>query len=225
MAADAAKGTRYAHLVMSMVINCIPTPEDRGRALLLVRRLLEPGGLFFLTLPVSCLTPPEELGATSAVDARARAGAGAQARAGESTAGRGVEASSSDGHENGNGEDNGEAEGEHEGGVEGKGRAALVEGGSDQAAAQGVKARAAAGFDRLVFESILTHPRLGFEIIREDSRTAPKVQFYCLRAPAATAATAKEKAAGGAWSPPKSKGKGKKRGNKEKWEFSVVLPP
>lgn len=209
---------------MSMVINCIPTPEDRGRALLLVRRLLEPGGLFFLTLPVSCLTPPEELGATSAVDARARAGAGAQARAGESTAGRGVEASSSDGHENGNGEDSGEAEGEHEGGVEGKGRAAAVEGGSDQAAAQGVKARAAAGFDRLVFESILTHPRLGFEIIREDSRTAPKVQFYCLRAPA-TAATAKEKAAGGAWSPPKSKGKGKKRGNKEKWEFSVVLPP
>jgi 25S rRNA (adenine2142-N1)-methyltransferase len=46
----------YDAVVCSMVINCIPTPEDRGRMLVSLFRQLRPGGLCFLTLPRLCLS-------------------------------------------------------------------------------------------------------------------------------------------------------------------------
>mmetsp|Transcript_54020 Transcript_54020/g.123116 ORF Transcript_54020/g.123116 Transcript_54020/m.123116 type:complete len:299 (-) Transcript_54020:374-1270(-) len=52
------EGKQYDVIVCSMVINCIPTAQDRGRMLTLLRRLLRDHGLLFLTLPISCLTPP-----------------------------------------------------------------------------------------------------------------------------------------------------------------------
>jgi 25S rRNA (adenine2142-N1)-methyltransferase len=48
-------------IVVSMVINCVPTPLDRGRMLVYLKQLLAPrGGILFLTLPRSCLTSPAE---------------------------------------------------------------------------------------------------------------------------------------------------------------------
>lgn len=47
---------RYDVIVCSMVINCIPTPADRGKMLARLFHHLRPGGLLFLTLPKSCLT-------------------------------------------------------------------------------------------------------------------------------------------------------------------------
>lgn len=42
-------------LVNSMVINCVTTPEQRGRMLTLCYNQLRPGGVLFLTLPKLCL--------------------------------------------------------------------------------------------------------------------------------------------------------------------------
>jgi 25S rRNA (adenine2142-N1)-methyltransferase len=47
---------RYDVIVCSMVINCVPTPADRGKMLARLFHHLRPGGLLFLTLPKSCLT-------------------------------------------------------------------------------------------------------------------------------------------------------------------------
>jgi 25S rRNA (adenine2142-N1)-methyltransferase len=47
---------RYDAVVCSMVINCVTTPEDRGKMLFLLKQHLRPGGLCFLTLPLLCLT-------------------------------------------------------------------------------------------------------------------------------------------------------------------------
>jgi len=48
--------SRYDAIVCSMVINCVTTPEDRGRMLASLFHHLRPGGLCFLTLPRLCLT-------------------------------------------------------------------------------------------------------------------------------------------------------------------------
>jgi hypothetical protein len=45
----------YDVLVNSMVINCVTTPEQRGRMLTLCYSQLRPGGVCFLTLPKLCL--------------------------------------------------------------------------------------------------------------------------------------------------------------------------
>ena len=45
----------YDVLVNSMVINCVTTPEQRGRMLTLLYTHLRPGGICFLTLPKLCL--------------------------------------------------------------------------------------------------------------------------------------------------------------------------
>jgi 25S rRNA (adenine2142-N1)-methyltransferase len=47
---------RYDAVVCSMVINCVPTPEQRGTMLARLFHQLCPGGLCFLTLPKLCLT-------------------------------------------------------------------------------------------------------------------------------------------------------------------------
>jgi 25S rRNA (adenine2142-N1)-methyltransferase len=46
---------RYDVVVCSMVINCVPTPEQRGRMLTKLYMAVRPGGLLFLTLPKTCL--------------------------------------------------------------------------------------------------------------------------------------------------------------------------
>jgi hypothetical protein len=45
----------YDVIVNSMVINCVTTPDRRGRMLSLCYRFLRPGGVCFLTLPKLCL--------------------------------------------------------------------------------------------------------------------------------------------------------------------------
>lgn len=45
----------YDIVVSSMVINCIPTPRQRGEMLIGCRRHLRPDGYFFLMLPLMCL--------------------------------------------------------------------------------------------------------------------------------------------------------------------------
>lgn len=45
----------YDVIVCSMVINCVPTPELRGRMLFKLKHHLKPGGLCFFTLPLTCL--------------------------------------------------------------------------------------------------------------------------------------------------------------------------
>jgi 25S rRNA (adenine2142-N1)-methyltransferase len=45
----------YDVLVNSMVINCVTTPEQRGRMLQLCYHQLRPGGVLFLTLPKLCI--------------------------------------------------------------------------------------------------------------------------------------------------------------------------
>mmetsp|Transcript_55532 Transcript_55532/g.111366 ORF Transcript_55532/g.111366 Transcript_55532/m.111366 type:complete len:315 (+) Transcript_55532:102-1046(+) len=76
LAAQELKGSRtpnFDTIVASMVINCVPTPLDRGRMLCLLKQLLTPhGGLLFLTLPLSCLTCPGD--APSGRKARAAPG-------------------------------------------------------------------------------------------------------------------------------------------------------
>jgi 25S rRNA (adenine2142-N1)-methyltransferase len=47
---------RYDSIVCSMVINCVPTPADRGKMMCRLFQHLRPGGLLFLTLPKYCLT-------------------------------------------------------------------------------------------------------------------------------------------------------------------------
>jgi 25S rRNA (adenine2142-N1)-methyltransferase len=47
---------RYDVIVCSMVINCVPTPSDRGKMMVRLFQHLRPGGLLFLTLPKYCLT-------------------------------------------------------------------------------------------------------------------------------------------------------------------------
>ena len=47
---------RHDVVVCSMVINCVPTPEQRGTMLTRLFHQLRPGGLCFLTLPKLCLT-------------------------------------------------------------------------------------------------------------------------------------------------------------------------
>lgn len=47
---------RYDVIVCSMVINCVPTPKDRGKMMARLFHHLRPGGLLFLTLPKYCLT-------------------------------------------------------------------------------------------------------------------------------------------------------------------------
>lgn len=46
----------YDVVVCSMVINCVPTPEQRGTMLARLFHQLRPGGLCFFTLPKLCLT-------------------------------------------------------------------------------------------------------------------------------------------------------------------------
>jgi 25S rRNA (adenine2142-N1)-methyltransferase len=45
----------YDVIVNSMVINCVTTPAQRGKMLLLCYKYLRPGGVCFLTLPKLCL--------------------------------------------------------------------------------------------------------------------------------------------------------------------------
>ena len=45
----------YDAIVCSMVINCVTTPQDRGRMLAKIFNFLRPGGVCFLTLPKLCL--------------------------------------------------------------------------------------------------------------------------------------------------------------------------
>jgi 25S rRNA (adenine2142-N1)-methyltransferase len=47
---------RYDAIVCSMVLNCLTTPEERGKMLCLLRNHLRPGGILFLTIPLLCLT-------------------------------------------------------------------------------------------------------------------------------------------------------------------------
>ena len=44
----------YDILVLAMVLNCVPTPEARGRMLVMCRDHLKQNGLFFLILPSRC---------------------------------------------------------------------------------------------------------------------------------------------------------------------------
>ena len=46
---------KYDCLVCSMVINCIPTPTERGQLLLDCRQHLKVGGYYFIMLPLLCL--------------------------------------------------------------------------------------------------------------------------------------------------------------------------
>lgn len=46
----------YAVVVLSMVLNCVEDPSQRGAMLLGCRAHLQPHGLFFLMLPLRCLT-------------------------------------------------------------------------------------------------------------------------------------------------------------------------
>ena len=47
----------YDVIVCSMVLNCVPTPSDRGEFMKRLFHFLHPdGGLLFLTIPKSCLT-------------------------------------------------------------------------------------------------------------------------------------------------------------------------
>jgi 25S rRNA (adenine2142-N1)-methyltransferase len=46
---------RYDVVVCSMVVNCVPTPQERGTMLCRMYHQLRPGGLAFLTLPKLCL--------------------------------------------------------------------------------------------------------------------------------------------------------------------------
>ncbi len=48
-------GTFYDVIVISMVINCVTTPAQRGKMLHLCYKYLRPGGVCFLTLPKLCL--------------------------------------------------------------------------------------------------------------------------------------------------------------------------
>ena len=52
---DAPRRLQYDVLVNSMVINCVTTPEQRGKMLHLCYHQLRPGGVLFLTLPKLCL--------------------------------------------------------------------------------------------------------------------------------------------------------------------------
>ena len=45
----------YDAIVCSMVINCVTSPQDRGKMLVKVFNFLRPGGVCFLTLPKLCL--------------------------------------------------------------------------------------------------------------------------------------------------------------------------
>jgi hypothetical protein len=47
---------RYDVIVCSMVLNCVTTPQDRGKMLCRLFHHLRPGGLCFLTIPKFCLT-------------------------------------------------------------------------------------------------------------------------------------------------------------------------
>jgi 2-polyprenyl-3-methyl-5-hydroxy-6-metoxy-1,4-benzoquinol methylase len=47
---------RYDVIVCSMVLNCVTTPQDRGKMLCRLYHHLRPGGLCFLTIPKFCLT-------------------------------------------------------------------------------------------------------------------------------------------------------------------------
>jgi hypothetical protein len=47
---------RYDVVVCSMVLNCVTTPQDRGKMLCRLYHHLRPGGLCFLTIPKFCLT-------------------------------------------------------------------------------------------------------------------------------------------------------------------------
>ncbi len=132
---------RYDVIVVSMVINCVPTPQDRGRMLVMLKQMLEPGGLLFLTLPVSCLTPPEPSKLVQQDKILAAAGMFSSASAeSSSSSAPSVFASSS------------------------------------------AAARAAPGFTRAYFESLLTSPPLQFDILGPpDCKTTGKVAFYCLQ--------------------------------------------
>ena len=132
---------RYDVIVVSMVINCVPTPKDRGRMLVMLKQMLEPGGLLFLTLPVSCLTPPAPSKLSQQDKMSASAGMSSSASVESSTSSApSVFASSS------------------------------------------AAARAAPGFTRAYFESLLTSPPLQFDILGPpDCKTTGKVAFYCLQ--------------------------------------------
>lgn len=46
---------RYDVIVCSMVLNCVTTPQDRGRMMAKLYHHLRPNGLLFLTIPLFCL--------------------------------------------------------------------------------------------------------------------------------------------------------------------------
>jgi hypothetical protein len=50
-----SKRPQYDVLVNSMVLNCVTTPDHRGKMLQLCYQQLRPGGVLFLTLPKLCL--------------------------------------------------------------------------------------------------------------------------------------------------------------------------
>ena len=50
------KDTQYDAIVCSMVLNCVPSPEQRGDMLYKLQKHLNSDGLLFLTIPVTCMT-------------------------------------------------------------------------------------------------------------------------------------------------------------------------
>lgn len=58
-ALDEAQATTYNAIVCSMVLNCVPTPEQRGDMLRKLHRHLKPDSLLFLTIPLTCMTLSE----------------------------------------------------------------------------------------------------------------------------------------------------------------------
>mmetsp|Transcript_34532 Transcript_34532/g.97399 ORF Transcript_34532/g.97399 Transcript_34532/m.97399 type:complete len:295 (-) Transcript_34532:76-960(-) len=60
-AGDLAK---FDIIICSMVVNCVPASEERGRMILLLRQLLGTKGLLYLMLPTSCLTHSENISVT-----------------------------------------------------------------------------------------------------------------------------------------------------------------
>ena len=52
---EKTESTKYDVIVCSMVLNCVPTPDQRGQMLIKLRHHLVEDGLLFLTVPCTCL--------------------------------------------------------------------------------------------------------------------------------------------------------------------------
>eukprot|EP00978_Attheya_sp_CCMP212_P023516 scaffold72280_cov54-Attheya_sp.AAC.5 len=58
---DCVPERRYDVIVCSMVLNCVPTPQGRGKMLALLYHQLRPGGICCLTIPRLCLNQSKYL--------------------------------------------------------------------------------------------------------------------------------------------------------------------